>query len=218
MRLPKPNQAAPHLRFKARKTPRQLRSRSMLETIKQAAHELLAAKDFSNANTSTTHIAARAGISVGSLYQYFPTREAIFLALFEDTTTQMAATMKSVLVQVLNQPLEKGVATVLKRVLSLHREHELIVLKMATQMPELELASQPLSYENMILDAVRVYIAHHCPRLSPRNLDKRTFFVREITMACIYRYLRDPPAKLTERAFVSDLTQIVVPYILKRDV
>lgn len=218
MPLPKPNKVDPHLRFKVRKTPRQLRSRSMLETIKQAARELIAAEDFSSSNTSTTHIAARAGISVGSLYQYFPTREAIFLALFEEATTQMTKTMKGVLVRVLNQPLDVAVTEVLNRVLSLHREHELVVLKMVTQMPELDLASQPLSYENMIFDSIRVYVTHHIPELSSRNVEKRAFFLQEIIMGCIHRYLRDPPEKMTDRIFVRELTQIVVSYMSTPDI
>ena len=69
--------------FHARKAPRQTRSRSTVDAIKQAARELVSAEGFSSSSTSTTLIAERAGVSIGSLYQYFPTREAIFIALFE---------------------------------------------------------------------------------------------------------------------------------------
>jgi AcrR family transcriptional regulator len=207
---PKPQ---PRHRFQARKSPRQSRSRTTVEAIKQAARELVAAEGFSSSNTSTTLIAERAGVSIGSLYQYFPTREAIFLALFEDASAQMTAAMKKVLVNILDQPLEKGVTEVMRRLLTLHREHELVVQKMVAQIPELKLATQPLSFENMIYHAIRTYVEHHNPGLSSRDLDRRAFLLREIILGCIHRYLNDSPGNVTDRSFVIDLTQIVVHYI-----
>jgi AcrR family transcriptional regulator len=67
-------------RLALRKPPRQERSRATVEAILEAAAELLSAKGRS---ASTNQIAARAGVSVGSLYQYFPGKDAIVAALFE---------------------------------------------------------------------------------------------------------------------------------------
>jgi AcrR family transcriptional regulator len=52
-----------------------------VDAILVAAADLIA--DRGPAAASTNRIAARAGVSIGSLYQYFPTRDAILLALFE---------------------------------------------------------------------------------------------------------------------------------------
>jgi AcrR family transcriptional regulator len=51
-----------------------------VEAILEAAAELLSSPGHA---ASTNQIAARAGVSVGSLYQYFPGKEAIVAALFE---------------------------------------------------------------------------------------------------------------------------------------
>jgi AcrR family transcriptional regulator len=51
-----------------------------VEAILEAAAELLSSPEHS---ASTNQIAARAGVSVGSLYQYFPCKDAIVAALFE---------------------------------------------------------------------------------------------------------------------------------------
>jgi AcrR family transcriptional regulator len=203
----------PHRRLQARKTPRQSRSRSTVDAIKQAARELVATEGFSD--STTTLIAERAGVSIGSLYQYFPTREAIFLALYEDASAQMTATMKKVMVRIFDQSLEKGVTEVMRRLLALHREHELVVQKMVAQIPELKLATQPLSFENMIYHAIRTYVEHHNAELSSRDLDRRAFFLREIILGCIHRYLNDAPAGVTDRSFVNDLSAVVVFYIAR---
>jgi AcrR family transcriptional regulator len=201
-----------HHRLRARKAPRQSRSRSTVDTIKQAARELVASEGFSS-STSTTLIAERAGVSIGSLYQYFPTREAIFLALFEETSAQMTTTMKRVVARILSQPLEKGIKGVMRQLLSLHREHELVLLKMVAQVPELKPATQPLSFENLIFDSIRIAVSQWTPGLSHRDLDRRAFFLREIILGCIRSYVTDSPDNVTDRSFIDDLSRIVMDYV-----
>jgi AcrR family transcriptional regulator len=64
-----------------RKTPLQERSRNTVEVIVEAAARILF-REGADA-LSTNRIAEVAGVSVGSLYQYFPNREAIVTALIE---------------------------------------------------------------------------------------------------------------------------------------
>src|SRR5512136_1975960 len=64
-----------------RKKPRQRRSKAMYDAILEATAHLLSEKGY--AATTTNHIAERAGISIGSLYQYFPNKEAIAVVLLQ---------------------------------------------------------------------------------------------------------------------------------------
>src|SRR5687767_5430302 len=59
-----------------RKEPNQQRSRELVGAIYSAAERLAAAFPFER--ISTAKIAERAGVSVGSLYQYFANKESIF--------------------------------------------------------------------------------------------------------------------------------------------
>ena len=62
--------------------PRQPQQKRALETVQaivEAAGQLLVEKGF--ANTTTNAIAERAGVSIGSLYQYFGNKDAVYLAL-----------------------------------------------------------------------------------------------------------------------------------------
>lgn len=72
-----------------RKAPRQKRAQATVKAILEATAQLLV--DIGYRKTSTNRIAERAGVSVGSLYQYFPNRESIVIALFEDLATQQMA-------------------------------------------------------------------------------------------------------------------------------
>lgn len=62
-----------------RKRPRQERSQAVVETILAATQALLLRGGLPKLTTNA--IAAEAGLSIGSLYQYFPNKEAIILEL-----------------------------------------------------------------------------------------------------------------------------------------
>ncbi|HBK47282.1 MAG TPA: TetR family transcriptional regulator [Xanthomonadaceae bacterium] len=65
--------------LQARKQPLQSRSRATVEAIREACIQVLLAEGLSR--TTTTRVAERAGVSVGSLYQYYPNRGAMLAGL-----------------------------------------------------------------------------------------------------------------------------------------
>jgi AcrR family transcriptional regulator len=66
-------------RLKARKAPGQARSRETVGVILEASARILESDGIRGFNTNV--IAAKAGVSIGSLYQYFPNKDSIVLAL-----------------------------------------------------------------------------------------------------------------------------------------
>ena len=68
------------------KTPRQARAKASVAVILEAAAQLLEAHGEAGFNTNV--VAERAGVSIGTLYRYFPDKRAILAALAED---EMAA-------------------------------------------------------------------------------------------------------------------------------
>jgi AcrR family transcriptional regulator len=69
-------------RFEPRKTPLQARSTASVEAIMQATIQVLL-KD-GKLKLTTTRIAERAGVSVGTLYQYFPNKKSLLQALLKE--------------------------------------------------------------------------------------------------------------------------------------
>lgn len=66
-------------RLTPRKKPRQRRARLTVDAILEATARVLVARGW--AGTTTNHVAERAGVSVGTLYEYFPGKEALLAAL-----------------------------------------------------------------------------------------------------------------------------------------
>jgi AcrR family transcriptional regulator len=76
-------------RLQPRKTPRQRRSRATRERILSAAARVFAERGY--AGGTTNHIAAEAGLSVGSLYQYFPNKDALAAELMREHAAEGVA-------------------------------------------------------------------------------------------------------------------------------
>jgi AcrR family transcriptional regulator len=75
----KPSRRAEQRRLSPRRQPLQARARKRVDRILEVAGRLLAERDLEA--LSTAEIAARAGIPIGSVYQYFPSKEAILVEL-----------------------------------------------------------------------------------------------------------------------------------------
>lgn len=75
-----------------RKSPRQSRSKATVEAILDACGEVVAGRGY--AGLTTHAVAIRAGVSVGTLYQYFPNREAVAGALVLRAMERLLAGMR----------------------------------------------------------------------------------------------------------------------------
>lgn len=72
---------SPRVRIEPRKNPTQARSVDTVEAILEAAARILEDKGFEGYNTN--EVASQAGVSIGSLYQYFPNKDAITRSLIQ---------------------------------------------------------------------------------------------------------------------------------------
>jgi AcrR family transcriptional regulator len=80
--------------LKPRKSPLQARSAATVETLHLAAIQVLTKEGFGRC--TTTRIAVRAGISVGSLYQYYPNRDALLAAVLKQHLDAVAGAVEQV--------------------------------------------------------------------------------------------------------------------------
>jgi AcrR family transcriptional regulator len=88
-----------------RKRPLQARSRETYGAILEATARILEAEGLEAANTNA--IAARAGISVGSLYQYFPDKAAIFAEMIITSETELGDMLETLIARTAGQALEQ---------------------------------------------------------------------------------------------------------------
>lgn len=90
--------------LKPRKRPVQARSAATVDAIFQATIQVLLTHGARH--LTTTRVAERAGVSVGTMYQYFPHKEALLHAVIERYLGEVADAVEGTCEQTLGQPLE----------------------------------------------------------------------------------------------------------------
>jgi AcrR family transcriptional regulator len=95
----------PSSRISSRKQPKQARSAGLVATILEAAVQVLAKEGASR--FTTARVAEKAGVSIGSLYQYFPNKTAILFRLQSDEWRQTSQLLRDILGDVERPPLAR---------------------------------------------------------------------------------------------------------------
>ncbi len=91
------------LAFEPRKTPMQARSTVTVEAISEAAIQVLLSHG--TERFTTTRVAERAGVSVGTLYQYYPNKQSLLFAVLEHHLSKVAATVEAACLRAIRMPL-----------------------------------------------------------------------------------------------------------------
>ncbi|WP_207482897.1 TetR/AcrR family transcriptional regulator [Arenibaculum pallidiluteum] len=86
-----------------RKIPRQARSEATVRAIFEATIQVLLQLGF--ARLTTTRVAERAGVSVGTMYQYFPNKEALLHAVVSHYLDRVAAAVEESCARTMGKPL-----------------------------------------------------------------------------------------------------------------
>ncbi|VTU39530.1 HTH-type transcriptional regulator RutR [Variovorax sp. PBL-H6] len=119
--------------IKPRKLATQERSRATVDSLIEATARILVKEGFDKA--STNRIAQLSGVSIGSLYQYFPSKEALVAAVIERHQQQIMQTVRSELARVSTQPLEEAVRRFVAVAVKAHRLDPQLHRVLAEQIP-----------------------------------------------------------------------------------
>jgi AcrR family transcriptional regulator len=110
--------------FMLRKAPKQARSEATVSCILAGATRVL--RSVRLADATTNHIADVAGVSVGSLYQYFGSKEAIATALFRKHLEESVAMLRRARIESRGYPAEKRLRMPFIELLRAHRADRML--------------------------------------------------------------------------------------------
>lgn len=194
-----------------RKKPTQSRGKSTVDFIIEATKKIIINEGYDHATTN--HIAEVTGVSVGSLYQYFPNKEAIVLALIEETVSLAANKVRTKLRGLMDIPLEEAMHEVIRMILSTYQENEFILLRLLHKVPELEEYTQQLAVEKFTHSTNLAFLQQHEHEISVNDLETALMVIENSVISNINTFIDENPTNLTEEQFISEMVKLVCSYL-----
>ncbi len=191
-------------RIRQRKKPVQQRSKDTTDALLTATLQVLLKEGY--ASLTTTRIAERAGVSVGTLYQYYPDRLSLVAALKRRYFGAMLTAMHDAVPDDADESLEEVLRLTLGALLRVKREN--IDLAKALRAPMAELDGS-----GFVRDTLAEFVATIAPRIvraAPAVDDverKVTLFVAAVEGALSFAVYETPDSLLAP-SFLDDLVAL----------
>ena len=153
--------------LRARKQPAQDRSRATVDAILEGAAQVLTRVGY--ARLTTAAVAERAGVSVGSLYQYFPNKDAVVRALLEQYFERVRAGIERVRLESRGAPLRDRVEGLVRASIAHKLLDPELSMALAEQLPKVDGLSLKLRMTDAVLEGVLGLLEEHADELSGRD-------------------------------------------------
>jgi AcrR family transcriptional regulator len=197
-----------------RKNASQARSRATVDALVEATARILVREGFEKA--STNRIAEIAGVSVGSLYQYFPSKEALVAAVIDRHNTEIVGTVRAALAEASDQPIEKAVRRLVTVAIEVHRINPKLHRTLAEQIPRSGQLKDVEAFNREVHTMVRAYLESRRKEMRKIDLDVATFICVSAIEAVAHNTVLNHAEMLSEkmvRTLVEETTRMVVGYL-----
>jgi len=195
----------------ARKTPQQARSRALVQALLDATARILIEDGF--APTTTNRVAERAGVSIGSLYQYFPSREALVAAVARRHSESLKATLEAALAGG-SADLEAALVTLLDAVIRAHRVSPKLTAVLGGEVPRLGALDWKAESTRRGVALARQLIERHADELLPGlDRDAAAFVCSTCVEGVMNAAARHTPERIVDGSIIQELLALLLGYL-----
>jgi AcrR family transcriptional regulator len=194
-----------------RKLPQQDRSRVTVEAILEATTHILTEEGYEKANTN--RIAERAGISIGSLYQYFPNKEALMAALMEQHSNEIIELVESKLQLLFEAPLEIAIPELVGAVIAAHAINPRLHQVLNEEIPRSKRSQQMQKADERIGKMLRAYLLQCPDPIRPHNIDMTVFILSRTVEALCHAAVIDQPDFVSNNHFEREVSNLLLLYL-----
>ena len=203
----------PRTRTVPRKMPKQQRSKETVDVILAATARVLVKEGFDRA--STNRIAEAAGVSIGSLYQYFPSKEALVAALVERHIESMSAALQAEMAAVADSPLDVALRRMVTLMMQAHSIEPELHRVLNEQVPRVGRLHRVHEVEERMQKLGRAYFERRRSELGPTDLDTAAFIVVQTIEALTHAAMTHQESAPPHAALVDEMTNLLVRYLQK---
>ena len=202
-------------RLKPRKLPGQERSQQTVDAIVVAAAHILAEDGYEA--LSTNAVATRAGASIGSVYQYFPHKEAILAAVLEKHSESEARFFIERMSELEGRDLRAVVRGLLGIPLEFRRQHARLQQALLEQMPTLGRYFDLRERVRRAAEPLRAMLEAHASEIRRTNLDLACHVLVNAIQSLTHDGILPRPEGLSDDDLLDELTHLVVGYLMDTD-
>lgn len=189
------------------KAPTQERSRQTVATILDACSRLLISEGFYS--ITTDKIAKEAGVSIGSLYQFFGNKESVVQAvvknIMEDDKKQMTEGMR----MISPMPFEERVPAMINLSLSIIRKNSDLRSKLTT----IQYYVAEASYMSESISFFKEVVRYNLPQLPGRDMEKVSYIMVNAFIGAINSMCIDKPDSIHDDTVAKELTDLFLKYL-----
>lgn len=194
-----------------RKSPVQARSEQTVEAIVAAATRVLI-KDGAPGFT-TNKVAERAGVSIGSLYQYFPNKEAILAELVRRHLADLERGINDIADRAMTAPLADVVYALIEDNVRAHLIDPKLHGVLTEQVQSLGRFRWQDEFYARVSARVRALLEARRADLTVKDLDLATYILTRTVEACVHQGVTERPQDLANGALARELTRMIIEYL-----
>lgn len=197
--------------FKPRKEPKQERSKDTVDAVFEAMLDLVAKKDLSDPTVQT--IADRAGVSVGSVYQYFPSKGALVSALLRYHLKQRMKELDDSLESARGLAGEAAAIKLVEGLVFEKRAKSKLELAMVRYFARAGDVAALTEMDEHMITSVRRYLESQGSNIRPANLDIASFVICNALRSAVLLSIVQKPERLADPEFKAELVRLLVGYL-----
>jgi len=199
---------------KPRKDASQERSRATVDALLEATARILVREGFDRA--STNRIADVAGVSIGSLYQYFPSKEALVAAVVERHQQDIRQVIQGELEKAAMLPIEQGVRMLVAVAVKSHRIAPKLHRVLAEQIPRVGTLEKVETFNRENFALFRSYLESRKSELRVKNLELAAFLcvtsIEAVTHNAVLHHTKMLSDDMTD-ALIDGAARMVIGYL-----
>jgi AcrR family transcriptional regulator len=198
---------------------RQERGRQTVDALVRATAHILEREGYEQ--TSTNKIAQAAGVSIGSLYQYFPNKEALVAAVIDRHQEAMSQMFRGQIAKAGRLPVKTAVRKLVKAVIDAHRIDPKLHRVLAEQVPRVGRLENVAAFEREGLALFGAYLNAHRGELAiaaAADVELATFVCGTAVEALTHAAVVNRPDAVTDeeaKRFATHITRLVVRYLCR---
>ena len=183
----------------------------MVDLILDTTAKILLSEGYEQ--VSTNRIATVAGISIGSLYQYFPNKGEILRALALRHSRKMEAVLRARFAQLGNAPPAEAARDIILAEFSAHAVEANLHRALLQQVPKPERVTPDCDVHQCALTLVRSYLTQRYPAHSDKQLELSAFILVHTISALCEAALRRRPGLLSDKSLLTESVALVAAYL-----